>query len=83
MCDSDLIPERPRGRPIRRMANGLDPVSGAGKDSLKCRECPMWDRQRAWCPLRAAPCNGFATACRYGTSLIRDKRQADRRTNGK
>lgn len=79
----ELVPKRPRGRPIRGMENGLDPVPGARKDSAKCRECPKWDGRRVWCPLRAAPCNGFAPACRYGTVLIRAKRQADRRNNGK
>ena len=83
MCDSDLIPKRPRGHPVRGMEHGLDPVPGARKDSAKCRECPKWDEKRTWCPLRAAPCNGFAPACRYGTVLIRAKRLADRRNIGK
>ena len=83
MCDSDLIPKRPRGRPVRGMEHGLDPVPGARKDSAKCGECPKWDGKRTWCPLRAAPCNRFAPACRYGTVLIRAKRLADRRNNGK
>lgn len=83
MCDSDLIPKRPRGRRVRRMENGLDPTPGARRDSAKCRECPKWDGRLAWCPLRAAPCGGSSPACRYGVVLIRAERQADRRNNGK
>lgn len=78
------VPIRARGRPVRPMpADALDVPRGARKDSAKCRECPKWDGRRTWCPLRAAPCNGFAPACRYGTVLIRAKRQADKRNNGK
>lgn len=79
----ELVPKRPRGRPVRGMENGLDPVPGARKDSAKCRECPKWDGRRTWCPIRAALCNGCSPACRYGTVLIRAKRLADRRNNGK
>lgn len=74
------VPARTRGRPIRPMsANALDIPRGVRSDSAKCRECPKWDGRRTWCPIRASTCNGFALACRYGTVLIRAKRQKDRR----
>lgn len=79
----DLVPKRPKGRPVRRIENGLDPVPGARKDSAKCWECPKWDGRWTWCPIRAALCKGSTTACRYGVVLIRAKRLADRRDNGK
>lgn len=82
MDDTDMIPKRPRGRPVRSMENGLSPDPLARKGSPSCRECPKWDKPRAWCPLRAAPCNGFSRACRYGVVLIRAMRHADRRRNG-
>ena len=82
MDDTDMIPKRPRGRPVRRMENGLSPDPFARKGSPNCRECPKWDKPRAWCPLRAAPCNGFSQACRYGAALITANRRADRRRNG-
>ena len=41
MLPDDLVPKRPRGRPVRGMENGLGPVPGARKDSAKCRECPL------------------------------------------
>ena len=82
MGDTDMIPKHPRGRSVRRMENGLSPDPFARKSSLNCQECPKWDKPRAWCPLRAAPCNGFSQACRYGTVLIRARRRADRRNDG-
>ena len=81
MDDTGMIPKRPRGRPVRRMENGLSPDPFARKGSPSCRECPKRDKPRAWCPLQAAPCNGFSQACRYGAALITAKRRADRRND--
>lgn len=79
MTEDELVPKRPRGRPVRGMENGLDPVPGARTDTPRCRECGKWVGRKMWCPLRASPNNGRGPMCRYGLVLHRAKKLKERR----
>lgn len=77
--DDDLIPERPRGRRMRGMVNGLRQPPGAGADTPRCRQCEKWSARQGWCPLRASINNGMGPMCRYGVALYMAKRRKERR----
>lgn len=77
--DDDLLPKRPRGRPMRGVENGLSQLPGARVDTPRCRKCEKWDVKQRWCPLRAAPNNGMGPMCKYGIVLYRAKKQKERR----
>lgn len=81
--DSDDIVDVPR-RPGRKVRAMSEPFSrGSTAHAPKCRECPKHDAVHVVCPLLGAHQCGESPACRYGIVLIRAKRIADRRANGK
>lgn len=81
--NEELIPKRPRGRPVRVMGEGaLNPVPGARADTPRCRLCEKRDAERSWCPLRAAPNSGLEPMCNYGIVLYRAAKQRQRRDGG-
>lgn len=72
MTEDELVPKRPRGRPVRGVERGLDQLPGARVDTPRCAECE-------WCPLRAAPNSGRGPMCKYGIVLYRARKQKERR----
>ncbi len=79
MTEDELVPKRPRGRPVRGMENGLDQLPGARADTPRCRKCDKWSAKQRWCPLRAAPNSGMGPMCKYGLVLYRARKQKERR----
>lgn len=77
--DDELLPKRPRGRPVRSVENGLSQPPGARVDTPRCRLCEKWAVKQRWCPLRASPNNGMGPMCRYGLVLYRARKQKERR----
>lgn len=78
--NEDLIPKRPRGRPIRAMGEGaLNPIPGARAGTPRCNQCEKRDAKRNWCPLRAAPNSGLEPMCNYGFVLYKAAQQRLRR----
>lgn len=67
---------RPRGRPLRRLQNGFDKAEGT---SLRCGDCPVFDRKRGWCPVKAIMASADTVACVYGTVKINAARVAEKR----
>ena len=74
--EDDLIPPRPKGRPVRRF-NG-DALADT-HSARKCRECPKYGRKTAWCPLKACGRPPDAGACRYGLVLMDAAKLKERR----
>lgn len=83
MESDEMVPKRPRGRPVRSMGAGaLNPVPGARADTPRCRLCEKRDAKRNWCPLRAAPNSGLEPMCNYGVVLYRAAKLRQRRAGG-
>ena len=73
--DDDLIPPRPRGRPLRKFdGDGFD---DAGSSHV-CGECPKHN-VREWCLVRAEQRSRKSPACKYGVALISAANQRRRR----
>lgn len=66
--EDDQVAVRPRGRPIRQMPDGM---AVAPRTRTKCGECPVYDRRKSWCPVKAMTTSVVAPACRWGVVKIR------------
>lgn len=71
----DLVPRRPRGRPMRRLGGGAFEET---RSDRRCRECPKHAGEQRWCPVKACCRMPDAKVCRYGL-LLNAKAQAKRR----
>ena len=74
----DLVPPRPRGRPMRK----LDDAFSGTRSDRRCRECPKYDPVH-WCPVQAAMRPPDAPACRYGLVLITSRRRQTKKGTGR
>ena len=82
MCkqlDDDLIPEKTKyvGRRVHSMSKPFE--RGTRGHAPKCGECPKWACPTSVCLIRGAYSAREAPACRYGITIIRAKRKADKR----
>lgn len=80
--DSDLVPPRPRGRPMRHVENGMATATGV-RNVPRCRRCEKHDPRRVWCPIKASVRSGESPMCRYGLVLYGLARRNARRAGGK
>lgn len=72
----DLVPKRPVGRPLRKLADGAFDDT---RSDRRCRECPRYSGRQRWCPVKACCRAPDARVCRYGLVLLNAAAQAKRR----
>ena len=74
--NDELVPARPRGRPMRSL--GPDALDETRSDR-RCRECPKYGKGHRWCPLKACMRSPDARVCKYGLLLLNAAALAERR----